>query len=50
MQKMSKDNPFYLHPVYRLPPKAVNIPVQEIPGNMDINSELNTDFEENLPL
>ena len=49
MQKISKDIPFHSDPVYRAPPKPVKIPMQEITGNMDINIELNTDFEENLP-
>ena len=29
--------------------KPVKIPIPKIPGNMDINPELNTDFEENSP-
>ena len=49
MQKISKDIPFYPDPAYRLPPKPIKIPMPEIPGNMDINPELNTNFEENSP-
>ena len=29
------------------PPKPIKIPMPEFPGKMDINPELNTDFEEN---
>ena len=49
IQKISKDVPFYPDPVYRPPPTPVKIPMPEIPGNMDINPELNTDFMENSP-
>ena len=47
MQKISKEIPFYPHPVYRPPPKPVKIPMPEFHGHMDINPELNTNFEEN---
>ena len=46
MQKIRKDIPFYLDSVYRPPPKPVKIPMPKIPGNMDINPELNTNFKE----
>ena len=49
MQQISKDIPFYSDPVYQPPPKPVEIPMSKTPENMDINLELNTDFEENLP-
>ena len=49
MQKISKDIPFYSDPVYRPPTKPLKIPMPEIPVNMDINPELKTNFEENLP-
>ena len=49
MQKISKDTPFYYDPVYRPPSKPVKIPMSEFPGNMNINLELNTDFEDNSP-
>ena len=48
MQKISKDIPFYPDPTYRPSPKPVRIPISQIPGNIDINLELNTDFEGNL--
>ena len=41
--------PFYPNPVYRPPPRPVKIPSPEIAVNMDINPELNIDFEENSP-
>ena len=47
IQKISKDIPFFPDPVHRSPPKPVEIPMPEIPGSMDINSDLNTNFEEN---
>ena len=49
MQNLSKDILFYPDPFYRPPPKPVKIPVPEIPGNMDINLELNMDCEEKYP-
>ena len=49
MQKISNDIPFYPDPTYRPPPNQVRIPMSEVPGNIDINPELNTDFEENSP-
>ena len=49
MQKRSKGIPFYPDPVYWPPPKPLKIPMSEFPGKMDINSELNTNFEENSP-
>ena len=49
MQKISKDIPSYPDLAYWPTPKPVKIPMPELPGNMDINPELNTDFEENSP-
>ena len=49
MQKISKDIPFYPNPTYRTPPNPVRIAMSEVPGNIDINPELNTDFKENSP-
>ena len=49
MQKISKDIPFHPDPIYTSPPKPVRIPMSEVPENIDINLELNTDFEEISP-
>ena len=49
MQTISKDNAFYPDSVYRPLSKPIKIPMPEFPGNMDINPECNTDFEENSP-
>ena len=49
MQIISKDIPFYPNPTYRPHLKPVRIPMSDVPGNIDINPELNTDFEENFP-
>ena len=49
MQQISKDIPLYPDPVYQPPPKPVGIYMSTLPENMDINPELNTDFEENSP-
>ena len=48
---MSKEFPIYPHPVYRPPPKPVKTSIPEIPRSLlDIDPELNMDFEENSPL
>ena len=44
MQRVSKGIPFYPDSVYRPPPIPEKIPMPEIPGNIDINPEFNTDF------
>ena len=49
MQKISKDIPFYHDPVYQPPPKPIKIPMPEYQGKIDINAELNTNFEESSP-
>ena len=49
MQNISKDIPFYPDPTYRPPPKPVSIPMSEVSENIDIDQELNTNFEENSP-
>ena len=50
MQQRSKDIPFYSDPVCRPPPKPEEILMSKVPEKNDINPELITDFEENLPL
>ena len=51
IQDVSKEIPIYPDPVYRPPPKSVKLSIPEIPGSLlDIDPELNTDFEENSPL
>ena len=47
MQQINKDILFYPDPIYQPPSKPVEIPMSKLPENMDINPELNTDFEEN---
>ena len=51
MQDTRKEIPAYADPIYRLPPKPTDIPLQVIPRKiMDINTleqDINTDFEEN---
>ena len=50
IQDTNKEIPFYPDPVYRSPPKPVRMPIPQIPGSiLDIDSELNTDFEEIPP-
>ena len=49
MQKITKHIPLYPDPTYRPPPKPVQIPILEVSENIDINPELNTNFEENSP-
>ena len=45
---ISKEIPAYTHPIYRPPPKAVEIPLQIIPRKlMDVTSDINMDFKEN---
>ena len=46
---MIKDIPLYPDPTYRPPLKPIRIPASKSPENMDINPELNIDFEENSP-
>ena len=41
--------PSFLDPTYRPPHKPVIIPMSDVPENIDINLELNTDFKENSP-
>ena len=48
-ENKKKDIPFYPDPIYRPPSKPVKIPMWEVPGNIDINLELNTDFKKNCP-
>ena len=49
MQQIITDIHFYPDPVYQSPPKPDKIPISKLPEDMDINPELNTDFEENSP-
>ena len=50
IQGTSKEIPFYLYPVYRPPPKPVKILIPGIPRSiLDIDPELNMDFEDNSP-
>ena len=49
IQNVGKEIPFYPDPVYRPPPKPVKTSLPNIPGSMDINPELSTDFEEIFP-
>ena len=47
---VNREIPVHTDPVYRPPPKPVKTPISEILGNLlDIDPELNTDFEENSP-
>ena len=40
----------YPNPMYRPPPKAVEIPLQETPRKLtDLDIDINTNFEENSP-
>ena len=49
-QDVSKEIPIYPDPVYIPPPIPVNIYIPKIPGSLlDIDPELNMDFEENSP-
>ena len=44
-----KDIPFYPDPTFRPPPKLTRIPTSEGQENLDINPEINIDFDENSP-
>ena len=44
---MMEDIPLYPGPIYRHPPKPTRIPASEGQENIDINPEINIDFEEN---
>ena len=50
MQKISKDIPFYPDPVYRPPPKPVKIPMSEVTGTMDVNTETQYWFQRELTI
>ena len=50
IQDTARKTPIYPDPVYRPSPKAEKIPMPKIPGTLlDIDPELNTDFEDNSP-
>ena len=50
MQNVSREIPIYPDPVYQSCPKQVKVPTPKIPGSLsNIDSELNTNFEENSP-
>ena len=50
MQEIHKNIPFYPDPVYRPLLKPVKIPSPKTQGNMDIDPEFNTDFEQKLSI
>ena len=50
IQDVAREIPIYPDPVYRPPPKPVKTSVPKIPGSLlDIDPELNADFEDNSP-
>ena len=50
MQDTRREIPAYADPVYRLPPRPTEIPLQEIPRKLtDWDTDINMDFEENSP-
>ena len=50
IQDTSKGIPSYPDPVYRPPPKPVKMPIPEVLRSiLDIDPELNMDFEDNSP-
>ena len=50
IQDVSREMPIYPDPVYRPLPKPVKTPITEIPGSLlDIDPEMNTNFEKNSP-
>ena len=50
IQDVSRKMPIYQDPVYRAPPKPVKVPIPKVPRNiLDLEPEINTDFEQNLP-
>ena len=50
IQDTNKEIPFYQDPVYRCPPKPLKLPIPKIDGSiLDIDPELNMDFEDNSP-
>ena len=50
IQDISREIPTYPDPIYRPPPKLTKITLQEIPRKlMDLNMDINMDFEENSP-
>ena len=50
MQNISRDIQMYPNPIYRHPPKPTEILLQEIPRKlMDLDVDINKDFEENSP-
>ena len=47
---MSREFPPYPDPIYRPPPKTAEIPLWEtLRKLMDLDTDINTDFEENSP-
>ena len=47
---ISREIPTYQDPIYRPPPKPIEIPLQEIPRKItDSDMEIKMDFEENSP-
>ena len=50
IQDVSKEIPIYPDPTYRSSPKPVKLPIPEVPRSLlDIDPEINMDFEEILP-
>ena len=50
IQNVGREVPLYPDPVHRPPPKPIKTSIPEIPGSTsDIDTELNTDFEDNSP-
>ena len=50
IQDISREIPTYPDPIYRPPPKPTEVPLQEFPRIlMDLDTAINTDFEENSP-
>ena len=50
IRKISRDFLPYADPIYRFPPKPAEIPLQETLRKLtDLDTDINTDFEENSP-
>ena len=50
IHNIRREMPAYTDPIYRPPPKPAEIPLQEILKKLtDLDTAINTDFEENSP-
>ena len=50
IQDISREILAYIDPIYRPPPKAAEIPLQEIPRKLtDLDTYINMDLKENFP-